>query len=261
MLILENIFFSYGKDPILSDFNLSVDNNEVIAILGPNGVGKSTLLDLINGSIIPDSGNIHFNNYDFQNMNPSEKSKLVSTVPQTNSIPGEMLTSELVLMGRNPHLRLLQWEDEYDYQIAEKSMQLTEIQHLSNRPISTLSGGEIQRSLIAMSLSQETPIILLDEPTSNLDISNQNKIMHLILNIQKQRSCIVIMTMHDLNLASQFCNRIIMLHNGANFCEGTANQVMTTENILKVYGTNVEILNIKSQDNPIIVTRKNQDFI
>jgi len=140
-------------------------------------------------------------------------------------------------------------------------MQLTEIQHLANRPISTLSGGEIQRSLIAMSLSQETPIILLDEPTSNLDISNQNKIMHLILNIQKQRSCIVIMTMHDLNLASQFCNRIIMLHNGANFCEGTANQVMTTENILKVYGTNVEILNIKSQDNPIIVTRKNQDFI
>ena len=172
-----------------------------------------------------------------------------------------MLTSELVLMGRNPHLRLLQWEDEYDYQIVEKSMQLTEIQHLANRPISTLSGGEIQRSLIAMSLSQETPIILLDEPTSNLDISNQNKIMHLILNIQKQRSCLVIMTMHDLNLASQFCNRIIMLHNGANFCEGTANQVMTTENILKVYGTNVEILNIKSQDNPIIVTRKNQDFI
>ncbi len=261
MLILENIFFSYGKDPILSDFNLSVDNNEVIAILGPNGVGKSKLLDLINGSIIPDSGNIHFNNYDFQNMNPSEKSKLVSTVPQTNSIPGEMLTSELVLMGRNPHLRLLQWEDEYDYQIVEKSMQLTEIQHLANRPISTLSGGEIQRSLIAMSLSQETPIILLDEPTSNLDISNQNKIMHLILNIQKQRSCLVIMTMHDLNLASQFCNRIIMLHNGENFCEGTPNQVMTTENILKVYGTNVEILNIKSQDNPIIVTRKNQDFI
>ena len=116
-----------------------------------------------------------------------------------------MLTSELVLMGRNPHLKLLQWEDANDYKIVEESMRSTEILDLANRPINSLSGGELQRSLIAMSLCQQTPIILLDEPTSNLDIANQNKIMHLILNIQKQRSCIVIMTMHDLNLASQFC--------------------------------------------------------
>ena len=259
MLKLENIYFSYGIDEILNDFTMSIENNELIAILGPNGVGKSTLIDLINGSLKPDIGNIFLDDYDLNCLNASERSKLVSTVPQTNSIPGEMLTSELVVMGRNPHLKLLQWEDTNDYKIVEASMRSTEILDLANRPINSLSGGELQRSLIAMSLCQQTPIILLDEPTSNLDIANQNKIMHLILNIQKQRSCIVIMTMHDLNLASQFCDRIIMLHKGKNFSEGTPQMIMTKENILQVYGTNVEVLNLNWQESPVIVTRRNQD--
>ena len=260
MLKLENIYFSYGIKEILNDFSMSVNHNELVAILGPNGIGKSTLIDLINGSINPNLGNILFDEIKLNPLNSTERAKLVSTVPQTNSIPGEMLTGELVMMGRNPHLKLLQWEDQNDYRIVEESMRSTGILNLGNRPISSLSGGEIQRSLIAMSLCQETPIILLDEPTSNLDITNQNKIMQLILNIQKQRSCIVVMTMHDLNLASQFCDRIIMLHNGKKFFDGKPEVIMTKENILQVYGAKVEILNLSWQNSPVIVTHKNQDL-
>ena len=260
MLKLENIYFSYGIKEILNDFSMSVNHKELVGILGPNGIGKSTLIDLINGSINPNLGNILFDEINLNLLNSTERAKLISTVPQTNSIPGEMLTVELVMMGRNPHLKLLQWEDQNDYQIAQESMRSTGILDLANRPISSLSGGEIQRSLIAMALCQETPIILLDEPTSNLDITNQNKIMQLILNIQKQRSCIVIMTMHDLNLASQFCDRIIMLHNGKNFFDGKPEVIMTKENILQVYGAKVEILNLDWQNSPVIVTHKNQDL-
>ena len=143
--------------------------------------------------------------------------------------------------------------DSYQVYIAT-SVETDELNH----KVDSTSSYFLQRSLIAMSLCQQTPIILLDEPTSNLDIANQNKIMHLILNIQKQRSCIVIMTMHDLNLASQFCDRIVMLHNGKNFYEGTPEVIMTKENILMVYGTNVEVLNLNWQDSPVIVTRRDQ---
>ena len=211
MLTIDNLFFRYEDADIINGFNLRVEQGEMVALVGPNGTGKTTLIKLISGILKPLRGSIKVFDTDLSSIKPTDRGKLVSVVPQNPLLPLDFRVLDLVMMGRNPYLGLFQWEGVKDFEIARWAMSVTKVCHLENRLINTLSGGERQRVLIAMALTQKSPLILLDEPTSNLDLGHQTSIMDLIKSIQQEMCVTVIMAIHDLTLAGQYNKRLIML--------------------------------------------------
>ena len=234
------------------------NEGELVGIVGPNGSGKTTILQIISGVLKPAHGRVVISDSDVAHLSTKEKAKLVSVVPQSPTLPPTFTVRELVLMGRNPHLRLLEWEGQTDLKIAKYWMELTGTKHLADRSIYTLSGGERQRAILAMALTQETPILLMDEPTSNLDLVHQTSVMDLIQDIQRVRRGTVLIAMHDLTLASQYCNRLIMLANGKVFAEGEPTDVLTKENICAVYDTKVVVVPHPENRGTIIVPASNR---
>jgi len=242
MLVIENLHFDYNGLNILNGINIKAHRGDLIGIVGPNGSGKTTLFKLISGVLKPTSGKIIACETNMSAINPKEKARLVSVVPQNSTLPPNYTVRDLVLMSRNPHLKLLQQESRLDLEIAEHSMALTEIDHLSERRIGTLSGGERQRAMLAMALTQQTPVLLMDEPTANLDLIHQTHVMNLVSKIQKDEGRTILIAIHDLTLASQYCNRLIMLANGKDYATGTPEDVLTSDNIFTAYGAKVLVL-------------------
>ena len=253
MLLIEDIQFEYGGRPILKGLELEVTAGELVGVVGPNGSGKTTLLRLISGVLSPSAGRISVGDEDIGRLGSSQRARLVSIVPQNPQLPLSFRVLDLVLMGRNPHLKLLQWEGRHDMEIARHAMELTETYHLADRRLATLSGGERQRAVIAMALAQEAPVMLLDEPTSNLDLAHQTRVMDLVRDLQERRRGAVLVAMHDLTLASQYCTQLIMLADGRAYARGRPESVLTTENISKVYGTEVFVMPHPQSGNPVVV--------
>ena len=173
MLKAENIHFAYGGSPVLQGLDLEALDGDLVGVVGPNGTGKTTLLRLISGVLSPSQGRVYVCGKDLALLNAAERARLVSVVPQSPMLPLSFRVLDLVLMGRTPHLKLLQWEGPRDLEIARKTMEMTDIWSLANRDIGSLSGGEKQRALVALALTQEAPVMLLDEPTSSLDLAHQ----------------------------------------------------------------------------------------
>ncbi|HTY81178.1 MAG TPA: ABC transporter ATP-binding protein, partial [Dehalococcoidales bacterium] len=209
---------------------------EMVGLIGPNGSGKSTIIKALCRVMQPQSGNVTVNGRDIHTIPRHELACQVGVVPQMPLLPSTFTAFEIVLMGRNPHLKLLQSESAADLEMAWHAMEKTGTEELANRYINELSGGEIQSVLIARVLVQETGAILLDEPTANLDIGRQVDIFDMIHKLCEENNLAVLAAIHDLNLAAQYCHRVILINKGHIHAEGTPQEVITEQNIREVYG-------------------------
>jgi iron complex transport system ATP-binding protein len=260
MLIIQGLHFAYKDRRILQGLDLEACEGELVGVVGPNGAGKSTLLRLISGVLRPSQGSIRVNGVDLAQLRPSERARLVAVVPQSPQLPLSFRSIELVLMGRNPHLKLLQWEGRKDLEVVRRAMEMTDTWHLADRPLSTLSGGERQRALVALALAQDAPVMLLDEPTSSLDLAHQTGVMDLVGRVQRQRGGVTLVAMHDLTLAAQYCNLLVMLAEGRCYAAGPPGDVLTAENISRVYGADVFILPHPQGGTPVVLPVSNGHY-
>ena len=234
-LSARDLHLSYGANQVLQAIDLEIKTGEVVGLVGPNGVGKTTFLRIVSGVLKPQRGAVYLGGDDLGTLRPKDRAARVAMVPQTPAAPQGFTALEVVLMGRNPHLGLLQWEGMRDLEVCRRAMDLTSTWGFSQRLLSSLSGGERQRVFIARALAQEASILLLDEPTANLDIQHQLQIMELICGLA-QRGLTVCAAMHDLSLAARFCHRLVLLHQGRLLADGRAWQVLTPENIEVAFG-------------------------
>ena len=235
LLNVDGVECRYGSVKVLDDVSLSVKGGDFVGILGPNGSGKTTLLKSISRILKPHKGTILLNEADIYSLKSVDVAKQMAVVPQETSIGFNFAALDIVLMGRNPHMKRLQMESEKDMAVARKVMNLTNIWHLAERPINELSGGEKQRVIIARALAQEPKILLLDEPLTHLDIVNQLEIMDLIKDLCVKENLVVLAVFHDFNLAARYCNSAIMLKKGKIFSAGSLTEVLTSENIKSVF--------------------------
>ena len=215
--------------------NLSVGEGDFVGILGPNGSGKTTLLKSISRTLKPHKGTILLDKTDVYSLKSVELAKQMAVVPQESSIGFSFTALDIVLMGRNPHMKRFQMETEKDMAIVRKAMDRTNTWNFASRPINELSGGEKQRVVIARALAQEPKVLLLDEPLTHLDMINQLEIMDLVKELCVKEHLIVLAVIHDLNLAARYCNFALLLQNGRVFSAGNLDTVLTSENIKSVF--------------------------
>jgi iron complex transport system ATP-binding protein len=234
-LNVDGVECRYGSIKVLEDVRLSVKGGDFVGILGPNGSGKTTLLKSISRTLKPYKGTILLNEADIYSLKSVDVAKQMAVVPQDTSIGFNFSALDIVLMGRNPHMKRFQMESEKDMTVARKVMNLTNVWHLAERPINELSGGEKQRVIIARALAQEPKILLLDEPLTHLDIMNQLEIMDLVKDLCVKEKLVVLAVFHDFNLAARYCKSAIMLKDSRIFAAGNLTEVLTSENIKSVF--------------------------
>lgn len=233
MIELQNISVGFGQREILHDVSAVVAEGCITAVMGPNGCGKTTLLRCIGGLLQPSGGKVLIDGRRVQDYTPRMLAQKVAFVRQRVQTDFEFSAFEIVLMGRNPYQKRLQNESQADWDIVEQCMRQTGTWHLRMAKPGQMSGGELQRVMIARALAQQTPMLLMDEPVSNLDIAHQLEIMRLLREGRWQTTLIVI---HDLNLALQFCDRLLLLHDGGILYHGSIAEGLTPDNIRTVYG-------------------------
>jgi len=235
ILTLKHIGFRYEQAWVLKGIDMQVHAGEILGILGPNGSGKSTLLNIMDGVLAPQEGEARLFNENLHHLRRFDIAKKVAMVSQENHFRFSFSVLEVVLMGRFPHLGRLQFEGKKDLGIAMDALKATHADGLALRSIHELSGGERQRVLLARALTQEPQVVLLDEPTSFLDLKFKREIFQLIASLSKERELSVVVVSHDIDLLSQYCHRLIMLKHGTIFAEGDPEEVITTSNIETVY--------------------------
>ncbi len=233
---LRDVTFRYSRDqqPVVTDLNMDIKRGDFSAIVGPNGAGKSTLLRLITGYLRPEEGDLQFEGSPLPQMPPRLRAQKMAFVKQNRDDRFHFTVAEMVQMGRLPHSGNGRIRDR---EVVSSTLQLCNLQHLAHRPVTALSGGERQRVAIARALSQEPDLLLLDEPTTHLDIHFQIETLELLSSLNEQKSTTVVMVLHDLNLAAQYCHRLTLMHEGQVICSGTAAEVLQPENIRRAYGT------------------------
>ena len=233
---VQNIHLAYDKMLVAENVSFKAESGAISGLIGPNGSGKSTIIKALCRFITPSSGKILLDGRDIGNYSQKELATMVSVVPQFPLLPSLFTAYEIVLMGRNPHMGLFDWEGREDHLIARRSMEMVGISTLAPRRIGELSGGEIQCVVIARALAQGTRIILLDEPTSNLDIGREVEVLDLLKKIARGKGVTIIMALHDLNLAAQYCDQIILLNKGRIYKSGQPEEVITGRTVKDIYG-------------------------
>ncbi|MDI6841001.1 MAG: ABC transporter ATP-binding protein [bacterium] len=247
MLEVKDLTCGYDSKFVLQDINFKIEKGEICGIIGPNGSGKTTLLRAITKVIKPRNGKMFLDGKDIAEIRIKELSQAIAIVSQTQDYVFDIAVDEFVLLGRIPYRRRFQLlETKQDENIAQNVMVLTDTFRFKDRFIGELSGGERQRVVIARALTQEPKLLLLDEPTAHLDINHQIRILDLIRRLNRENGLTVIMVLHDLNLASEYCDRLILLNNGFIHKIGTPQEVLTYQIIEEVYNTVVVV-----KENPI----------
>ena len=239
-LSAHNLGVSIKDTTLLDHVSFSIEQGSWISIIGPNGAGKSTLLRALSGSIKA-SGNAKIFGRDINTMSGRERAQLVSWVPQTPTIPPGMHVLDYVLLGRTPHMSMLAVPSAADVDISHKVLEELDLADLAARTVETLSGGERQRAVIGRALAQQAPILLLDEPTSALDLGHQQEVLQLLDSLRQHSNRTIVTTMHDLTLAGQFADGLILLANGGIVAQGSATDVLTEQHIAEHYRANVEV--------------------
>ncbi len=240
MLEANGLVVSYGNRQILNEVDLHAEQGQFVGIIGPNGSGKTTLVKTINRIIKPNAGEIIIDGRCIDTMNNIEIAKNIAMVSQVISINFEFTVEDVVLMGRTPYIK--SGETHEDLVIVQDAMERTKILHLKNRFVTQLSGGELQKVIIARALAQNPKILLLDEPTSHLDITNQIDILNLVKDASR-KGMLVIAVMHDLNLAAYYCDKLCLIRDGDVISTGTPGEVLTPSNIKTTYNIDVEVIN------------------
>lgn len=246
VLEVNNLCSGYGKKVVLQDISFDVKEGDFLGIIGPNGSGKSTLLKTIARILKPFHGHVLFRGQSIHTMTLLEAAKRIALVPQDFNTEFSFTVIEVVLMGRFPHLRRFQQETSHDFEVVRESLELTDSSELVDRTFNELSAGERQRVIIAKAFAQEPMLLLLDEPTSHLDIGHQIEIFDLLVRLNKDKGVTIISVLHDLNLASEYCDRLLLIDKGRIRVQGSTEEVLRWEIIEEVYKTLVVI-----NDNPI----------
>ncbi|MHB1414337.1 MAG: heme ABC transporter ATP-binding protein [Chloroflexota bacterium] len=237
-LSLVNIEAGYTDGLILSDLSLDVRAGEMVGILGPNGSGKTTLLRVASGVLKPSKGTVALYGQTIGSLKRREIARRVAVVPQDVYVPFSLTVAEIVLMGRTPHTGS---SGEEDREMVAKAMLATSTLPLGERVFNELSGGEKQRVLVAMALAQEPEVLLLDEPTVHLDINHQLDVMSLVRRLNQEQGLTVLATMHDLNLAALFFDRLVLIERGHKVADGPPEQVLSVDHIKQVFGADVQV--------------------
>jgi len=240
-LALEQVSAGYHRTPIFRNLQLTVTEGEMVALLGPNGAGKSTLLRVLTGLLTPTAGTIRLFGQDVNKLRAAERARLIAVVPQELKTPMAYTVEELVMMGRTALLNPWRQPAAADSQVVERAMVYTDVNDLRNRSLDALSGGEKQRAIIAMALAQEPRIIVMDEPTTHLDLNHSLEIMQIIERLNREQGVTVMMTSHDLNMAAEFCQRLILLNQGQVVADGTPAAVLKEEILREVYHCDLRV--------------------
>lgn len=252
-LEVREISLSYNHHPVVNSLSFVLQPGELAGLIGPNGCGKTTIIKAISRVLPPLSGKIFLDGQEIERVGRSELARRIGVVPQNPYLPETFTVSEVVLLGRNPHLGLMRNESAKDISIAWWAMERTGIIHLAGRKMGELSGGEKQRVTIARVLAQETQAILLDEPTANLDICHQIEILDLIKDLCREKNLAALIAIHDLNMAAQYCDRLFLLNKGQIYAEGTVQEVITPANIKAVYGASSYVYPHPENALPVVV--------
>ena len=227
MIEVKNLTYSYASKPVLQHLNFAIEEGGFYAVMGANGSGKTTLLRLVSGMLTPQEGEVLVDGTNVRHFKARQLAQRMSFVRQHPQTDFEFSAFETVLMGRNPYQRHLQNESEHDWKIVEQCMRQTHTWHLRFAKPSEMSGGELQRVMLARALAQQTSIMLLDEPISNLDISHQFDILDLLRTINSKEHKTVLIVLHDLNMALQYCQKLLLLHQGQVLFQGPIREGLT----------------------------------
>ena len=252
-ITVDNVVVGYDADPVLSGVSLEIAGGEFVGIVGPNGSGKTTLLRSIARVLKPNFGTVLIDGREVFSIPARELAREVGVVPQDTVPAFDFSALEIVLMGRSPHLRRFETERAKDFSICEEAMRQTGTWEIAQRPFAALSGGERQRVVIARALAQEPKVILLDEPTSHLDINYQFEILGLIRRLNKEQGITVLAVLHDLNLACQYCDRLVMIGEGKIQAMGTPAEVLTAATVKRVYGVDVWVRKHPTSGRPYVI--------
>ncbi len=236
-----DITLGYDAKPVLSEVSFEAPAGRMAGIIGPNGCGKSTLIKGLTRILPLQSGRVFLDGHELAKLKRDDVSRLVAVVPQNPIIPDLFTAFEVVLMGRTPHLGLFKYEGARDLAIVYDAMEVTRTIGFADRRVAELSGGEKQRLILARALAQEPKILLLDEPTAHLDIKYQIEMLELVHRLCIDKMLTVIIALHDLNLAVQYCDQLVMFHNGRVHSCGTPSDVITAKAIEEVYGAQVYV--------------------
>lgn len=252
IISLDKLRFGYGGDqrPVLNDLSLEIPAGAITAILGPNGAGKTTLLHVILGLLPPRAGQVLLDGQTQATLSRREMSRLIGLVPQAEYIPFDFSVLEYALLGRSPYLGMLEMPSEEDYRVATDVLNSLGLSDLQHRAVTEISGGERQMVMLARSLAQQPRILLLDEPTSHLDLSNKSRLLRVLRRLAA-RGVTVVFTTHDPEAAIAIAQYLIMMRDGRTLASGSLTDVLTTDNLIATYGTPIRLVHV--DDRPVVL--------
>lgn len=251
---IRNLDISYGNLDIVKDLNLDIPKGKITTIIGSNGCGKSTILKTIARIIQPKSGDIFVNNINIKEQSPKELAKTMAVLPQSPQAPDGLTVEELIAYGRFPHQKGFGKMKKDDRDIVTWALRSTGIEEFRDRPMEALSGGQRQRAWIAMALAQQTDILILDEPTTYLDLAHQLEVLKLLEELNRKQGTTIVMVIHELNNAARFADHMIGVKSGKVICEGEPSQVFTKENLRELFNIDAEIVNDPRNNKPVCLT-------
>ena len=240
-LSAQNVVFRYSAGFALKQIDLSIQEKSFLGLIGPNGSGKTTLLRILSGLLVPESGEVTLDDISIKTLSARELAKKLAVISSEQYFEFPFPVEEIVSMGRFPHLGRFEKLGSGDRKIVNEALELTEVFHLRNRPISHLSSGERQRVLIARAIAQKPSVLMLDEPNAHLDINHQISIFRLLKRLRTHQPMSVVVVLHDLTATAAFCRTVALLSEGRLIKTGTPKEVITTETIRKVYKADVEV--------------------
>ncbi|MDY3000985.1 MAG: ABC transporter ATP-binding protein [Romboutsia timonensis] len=250
----KNLNISYGNLDIVKDLNLDIPKGKITTIIGSNGCGKSTILKTIARIIQAKSGDIFVNNINIKEQSPKDLAKVMAVLPQSPQAPSGLTVEELISYGRFPHQKGFGKMKKEDEDIVTWALKSTGIEEFRERPMEALSGGQRQRAWIAMALAQQTEILILDEPTTYLDLAHQLEILKLLEELNRKQGTTIVMVIHELNNAARFADHMIGVKKGKAVCQGTAHEVMTKENLKELFNIDAEIVEDPRNNKPVCLT-------
>jgi len=255
-LSARHVHAAYGDRVVLGDLSVDVASGGSLALIGPNGAGKSTLLRTVAG-LVKYRGEIAVDGVELRSLSRSERARLIALVPQAPLFPAGMTVLDYVLLGRTPHISYWRTENADDVEVARRSIAALDLAELVDRSINTLSGGERQRAVLARAITQEPGVLLLDEPTTGLDLGHQQTFLELVEQIRHNQGTTVVSAVHDLTLAARYADEVVLLADGSAAASGPPAEVITEELVRRHYGADVRVL--VTEGGPVVVPRIHTD--
>ena len=252
----EKLTIAYGKKIVIKNVDIKIQKGEMVTIIGANGSGKTTILKTISRSLKPIEGNVYLDEKEIFKYDTRKLACKLAILPQIHNVPEDFSVSDLVSFGRFPHLGLSGRLTFKDFYAIDRAIELANIEELQHRRVSTLSGGERQRAWIAMALAQQPEVLLLDEPTTFLDINHQFELLEMISDLNKNMGITIVMVLHDLNQAARYSQRLLVLREGRIFKEGPPGEIITEEVLESVFNIKVRIINDREYNCPYFIPKK-----